>query len=185
MTGMGPNESTPVVLQRGRTEVSLYSQVADILAKRIENGELSPGDRVPSENEIKNEYGVAQMTARRVHRELRERGLVHTVPGEGSFVGPAETPRPEYLLPLYVQMAKEIVGDIRSGRLKPREPIPSERDLMQRHGVAKATVRMTLSTLREWGWVKTIPYRGSFVVAEDKWPAQDGGQGGRTQEVAP
>ncbi len=32
------------------------------------------------------EYGIAKMTARRAVRELRERGLVRTVIGKGSYV---------------------------------------------------------------------------------------------------
>ena len=31
-------------------------------------------------------YGIAKMTARRAVRELRERGLIRTVVGKGSYV---------------------------------------------------------------------------------------------------
>ncbi|MFD6855700.1 GntR family transcriptional regulator, partial [Streptomyces diastaticus] len=44
----------------------------------------------PSENHLAEQYGVARLTARRAAQELRERGLIVTVRGKGSFV--AEQP---------------------------------------------------------------------------------------------
>lgn len=64
----------------------VYKLVADDIAARIEAGELAPGARLPSEADLATEFGVAKMTARRAVRELRERGLVHTVIGKGSYV---------------------------------------------------------------------------------------------------
>lgn len=65
----------------------IYMQVADHIEARIEQGELSPGQRLPSERDLAEEYGVAYMTIRRAIRELREqRGLVRSVHGKGTFV---------------------------------------------------------------------------------------------------
>ncbi|WP_308170254.1 GntR family transcriptional regulator, partial [Acrocarpospora catenulata] len=111
----GSDQSGQSGLIRRRGMVAVYVQIADIIAKRIANGDLQPGDRVPSENELMQDFGVAQMTARRVHRELRERELAHTVQGEGSFVGLEGTPKADYLRPLYVQIADVIAKEIRAG----------------------------------------------------------------------
>ncbi|MEV3990252.1 GntR family transcriptional regulator [Streptomyces sp. NPDC049837] len=64
----------------------LYVQLADIIARKIASGELAPDRPIPSENHLAGEYGVARLTARRATQELRERGLVVTVRGKGSFV---------------------------------------------------------------------------------------------------
>ncbi|WP_129307507.1 winged helix-turn-helix domain-containing protein [Streptomyces sp. L2] len=64
----------------------VYMQVADHIAARIKAGELRPGARLPGERDLADEYGVAHLTARRATRELRERGLVVTLPSKGSFV---------------------------------------------------------------------------------------------------
>lgn len=64
----------------------LYMQLADIIAAKIAAGEIQPDRPIPSETRLAEEYGVARLTARRVHRELRDRGLVRTVRGKGSFV---------------------------------------------------------------------------------------------------
>ncbi|MEU1270216.1 winged helix-turn-helix domain-containing protein [Streptomyces sp. NPDC005799] len=64
----------------------VYMQVADHIAARIRSGELRPGARLPGERDLAAEYGVAHLTARRATRELRERGLVVTLPSKGTFV---------------------------------------------------------------------------------------------------
>ena len=64
----------------------LYVQLADVIAGRIKAGELAPDRPIPSENHLADEYGVARLTARRAAQELRERGLIVTVRGKGSFV---------------------------------------------------------------------------------------------------
>lgn len=64
----------------------LYVQLADAIAGKIASGELAPDRPIPSENHLADEYGVARLTARRAAQELRERGLIVTVRGKGSFV---------------------------------------------------------------------------------------------------
>jgi DNA-binding GntR family transcriptional regulator len=64
----------------------VYVQVADHLAGRIQRGELAPGSRLPPERELAAFYGVAYDTVRRATSLLRERGLIVTVHGRGTFV---------------------------------------------------------------------------------------------------
>jgi DNA-binding GntR family transcriptional regulator len=64
----------------------LYVAVADHIAARIETGELSPNTRLPGELDLADEYKVSLGTIRRATVELRERGLVVTVPAKGTFV---------------------------------------------------------------------------------------------------
>ncbi|MEU9702143.1 winged helix-turn-helix domain-containing protein [Streptomyces sp. NPDC047981] len=64
----------------------VYVAVADHIAARMAAGELSPGARLPAERALAEEYGVAYLTIRRAARVLRERGLILTVHGKGTFV---------------------------------------------------------------------------------------------------
>jgi DNA-binding GntR family transcriptional regulator len=64
----------------------IYMQLADLVAAKIAAGELVADRPIPAETRLAEEYGVARLTARRAVRELRERGLVYTVQGKGSFV---------------------------------------------------------------------------------------------------
>ncbi|WP_406278273.1 TetR/AcrR family transcriptional regulator C-terminal domain-containing protein [Embleya sp. NBC_00896] len=62
------------------------------LRRRIETGELRPGDRVPSTRAITAEWGVAMATATRALTALREAGLVRAVRGIGTVVAEPTEP---------------------------------------------------------------------------------------------
>lgn len=63
----------------------VYVIVANHIAARIERGEWAPAERLPSELDLASAYGVARMTVRRAVQELRERGLIRTVHGKGTY----------------------------------------------------------------------------------------------------
>lgn len=66
--------------------VLIYLAVADHIAARIAAGDWAPGDRLPPERELATEYKVAYLTVRRAAEELRNRGLITTVHGKGTYV---------------------------------------------------------------------------------------------------
>ena len=53
---------------------------------RIIQGELKPGDEIPSERQIVEEWGVSRPTATRALAALRAEGLVEARQGSGTFV---------------------------------------------------------------------------------------------------
>ncbi|WP_016906298.1 winged helix-turn-helix domain-containing protein [Streptomyces xiaopingdaonensis] len=63
-----------------------YVKVADAVAEEIRTGRLPKGARLPNERDMGAQYGVAPGTVRRAVRELRDRGLVATLPNKGTFV---------------------------------------------------------------------------------------------------
>ncbi len=69
--------------------------------------------------------------------------------------------------PLYEQLAAVLRQMIKSGQLQPRDPVPSESQLQQQHGVSRGTVRRALDILRDEGLVVTIAGRGTFVKPRD------------------
>ena len=50
---------------------------------------------------------------------------------------------------LYEEVERRLAEEIRSGRLKAGDPMPSERDLMQRYGVGRPAIREALLSLRQ------------------------------------
>jgi GntR family transcriptional regulator len=70
-----------------------YVQVANDIARRIAAGEITA--KLPSERSFAEEYGVAYTTVRHAMKVLRERGLIITVHGRGTFVKPAEGQSPQ------------------------------------------------------------------------------------------
>jgi GntR family transcriptional regulator len=71
------------------SEVPLYRQVARELADRISAGELGPSERLPTESELAEHYGVNRLTVRQALVDLQREGRVTTVQGRGSFVAEA------------------------------------------------------------------------------------------------
>ena len=63
-----------------------YRQLAAILRDRIASGELSAGTRLRAERDLATYYAVSYGTVRRAMKELRERGLIATIHGRGTFV---------------------------------------------------------------------------------------------------
>lgn len=64
----------------------LYAQVADHIASLAADGALKPGTRLPAERDMAAELGVAYLTVRRAMRVLRDRGIVVTVQGRGTYI---------------------------------------------------------------------------------------------------
>jgi DNA-binding GntR family transcriptional regulator len=66
-----------------------YVQVADDIQRRIAEGEISK--KLPSERSIAEEYEVAYTTVRHATAVPRERGVIVTVHGRGTFVRPPKS----------------------------------------------------------------------------------------------
>jgi GntR family transcriptional regulator len=64
----------------------LYEQIADHIAARIQAGEFPAGTRLPPERDLAGEYSAAYNTIRRAMDVLRDRGLIITMHGRGTYV---------------------------------------------------------------------------------------------------
>ncbi len=63
-----------------------YRSIADDLEQRIATGALAPAAQLPTEPELMRQYDASRNTVRDAVRWLVTRGLVHTLPGKGTFV---------------------------------------------------------------------------------------------------
>ena len=70
----------------GRDADLAYVRVAEDIAERIASGELAAGARLLAERDLAEHYGVSYGTVRRAIAVLRERGLIVTIHGRGTFV---------------------------------------------------------------------------------------------------
>jgi len=66
-------------------------------------------------------------------------------------------------LPLYMQLARHLRGLIVEGHLADRDALPSERDLAERFGVSRVTVRKALQELRNEGLLRQHQGVGTFI----------------------
>jgi len=63
-----------------------FIQIKSSLLEQIENAEMKPGDKVPSENQLAESFGVSRMTARRALSDLVAEGILLRSQGLGTFV---------------------------------------------------------------------------------------------------
>lgn len=66
--------------------VPLYTQIERVLRDQLNGVEWAPGHRIPSESVLQKRFGVSRMTVRGVLNVLADEGLLHRVPGKGTFV---------------------------------------------------------------------------------------------------
>lgn len=80
-----PSATAPVTVQRVR---KAYEQVADQLRELIVSGRVRPGDRLPNEATLSEQFGVSRATVREALRVLAAQSLITTSKGAtgGSFV---------------------------------------------------------------------------------------------------
>lgn len=66
--------------------VPVYLQLEQYLSDQINSGVLRPGDVVPSENELCQQFAISRMTARKAVDYLVRQGKVERRRGQGTFV---------------------------------------------------------------------------------------------------
>ncbi len=64
----------------------VYEQIAAQIEKRILNGELRSGDRLPTERELSEQFRASRTAVREAMKILAQKGLVDMRPGRGTMV---------------------------------------------------------------------------------------------------
>ncbi|MGE9553435.1 PLP-dependent aminotransferase family protein [Erwinia amylovora] len=85
-----------------------YQHLADLLAKRIEQGLYQGGERLPSVRTLSTEHGVSISTVQQAYHLLEEKQLITPQPRSGYFVTPRNAVPPVPALTRPVQRPVEI-----------------------------------------------------------------------------
>lgn len=64
----------------------IYLQVIEDISRRLIQGELALGEKLPSVREMAVQYQINPNTASRVYKEMESRGLCYTKRGMGTFI---------------------------------------------------------------------------------------------------
>ena len=64
----------------------LYEQIVQQIEESIHKGALKPGDQLPAERELAQQFGVSRTAVREAVKTLHEKGLVEAYPGRGTFI---------------------------------------------------------------------------------------------------
>ncbi|WP_395299885.1 GntR family transcriptional regulator [Enterobacter quasiroggenkampii] len=64
----------------------MYRQIADALREKISEGELKPGDALPTESSLQEAFNVSRVTVRQALKLLTEEQIVESIQGSGTYV---------------------------------------------------------------------------------------------------
>lgn len=67
-------------------QIPLYEQIYKDVSEAITSKKYSPGDKLPSEKELAEQYGVSRITSKKALEILSEEGKITRIAGKGSFV---------------------------------------------------------------------------------------------------
>ncbi len=85
---------------------ALFQTIKQDILQKLQLKELKPGDRLPTESELMEQYNVSRITASRALNELRNEGIIIRYPGKGTFVAN----KPEPILPLQTASSGSVSG---------------------------------------------------------------------------
>ncbi len=64
----------------------IFQQIVLIVEKRIRDGSYSPGDRLPAESKLAQEFGVSRGTIQNALSKLERKGIIMRRHGSGTFI---------------------------------------------------------------------------------------------------
>jgi GntR family transcriptional repressor for pyruvate dehydrogenase complex len=123
----------------------IYQHIIEQIKTLILENRLQEGERLPTERELAEKFGVSRITIRQALTVLHEMGLIHGRPGGGTFV--AYGIREKLLEPLTASLssAKELL----QGRLEVRRILEPEVTRL-------AALRATMKDIRELERIITL-----------------------------
>ncbi|MEU9818319.1 GntR family transcriptional regulator [Pseudonocardia alni] len=123
----------------------LHRRIRHALEEEIHSGRLVPGSRLPTEHELRAEYGVSRATAQRVLNDLASSGLAVRRRRAGTFVADL-TPQ----LDLLAYAAPEVAGTSVPGRhvVLSSKVVPAEGAVHPLPGVGPTTAVVELVRLK-------------------------------------
>ena len=64
----------------------IYKQLMDEILKKIRSGELSPGEKLPTERELAQQLYVSRGTIKKAYKELADNNIIEIIQGSGTYV---------------------------------------------------------------------------------------------------
>ena len=116
----------------------MYEDVVEQLKEIISNGNLKPGDKLPSVRELSQSFNVGQSTIREALSVLKTVGLIETRQGEGTFIRHFDPSILNQSIPDYLLVSKEDIIDLLDVR-----------KMLERGSVALAAQRRTDEDLKK------------------------------------
>jgi GntR family transcriptional regulator len=125
-----------------------YKRIQRVIRRRIDSGELKPGDVVDSERELAKSHNVSLMTARHALADLAQEGIVDRRHGAGTFVSPPQI-HFNKLLSYTEQMAT--VGLATRSRVISATVVNREHEIAARFGLSATSRLVRIERVRTAG----------------------------------
>lgn len=124
-----------------------YIQTRDSIHERIMSGDLQPGEKLPSEDQLAAEFGVSRMTMRKSLDDLIEAGLIYRRHGLGTFVSNTTVQRDHTRLTDFFAAGRRD-GRVPSARLLSKEIVSAKPKIAKALGLPVGEPLLRLTTLR-------------------------------------
>jgi GntR family transcriptional regulator len=72
-------------------KIPLYYQLENLLREKITSGSFAPGEQLPTESDLIEQYNVSRITVRQALSALADEGLIERQQGRGTFVAQRKT----------------------------------------------------------------------------------------------
>ena len=66
--------------------VSIYQQLINQVTRKVQNGELPSGKKLPTVRELADQLGIARGTVKHAYEELERKGIITMTRGKGTFI---------------------------------------------------------------------------------------------------
>lgn len=74
------------IIIKNSSDKPIYEQIKEQLKREIIEGNLKPGDKLPSIRFLAKELRISVITTKRAYDDLEKEGFINSVQGKGSFV---------------------------------------------------------------------------------------------------
>jgi len=90
-----------------------YLQLSNAIIRAIESGDIVKDDMLPSINDLSFALDTSRNTIERVYKELKDKGIVSSVPGKGFFISNTDFQKPLKIFLLFNKLSthKKLIYD--------------------------------------------------------------------------
>lgn len=130
-----------------RNGIPFYVQIRESLKDQINQGVLSTGQKLPSEDELAADYGVSRMTVRQGLTSLIDDGLLYRRHGLGTFVSNTDVERDHRRLTNFFESCRRL-GKEASAEVVQFETIPANELVAKALHITTGDLVVRIVTLR-------------------------------------
>ena len=169
----GAPSSDPTGIDR-RAAVPMYHQLKHRIIDDISRLGMRPGDLLPGEHRLCEQFGVSRTVVRQALLQLEHQGIIERVKGKGTFVAHQKVPESlvHTLTGLYEEMVArggQVYSDVRR-----QETIPADDEVADALALDPGAPVVVIERLRyvdqePWSWTTTyLPFEvGKLVLGDD------------------